>query len=233
MERGIFLVAALLCPEDLLRSQPMKFKSAMLLLFLSVPFLWASEPVDGSPVLRSGAVTRVDERFYENRVDLSYETASLFSVFNESNNYVFLPQIASVRWQLDEVGNEGWRRGNTEWIFSGYYDPVVEGPENYFSGALFGPRYNFVQEGWDFIPYIESRVGIGFTDSGTTMGAQGQDFMFTFAVGTGVRYVVNERLEISLGVLYQHFSNGGLSEPQRQNNGLDAIGPVVGVNWRF
>jgi hypothetical protein len=206
------------------------FLSSVLLAPLS---LLAGDEQIKFPTLKAEAGPRPDERFYENRMDIAYESAVLFDVAGNANSYVFSPQIISLRWQLDDVGNEGWRRGNTEWIFSGFYSPVFEGPEDHFSGAMFGPRYNFVQEGWDLIPYAESRVGFGFTNSGTVTGAQGQDFMFTFAVGLGVRYLVNERLDISLGALYQHYSNGGLSEPGRPNNGLDAIGPVLGLNWKF
>ncbi|MDZ4788324.1 MAG: acyloxyacyl hydrolase [Blastochloris sp.] len=179
------------------------------------------------------ASQRLNESFHENRIDVSYETAALFNVGGNANSYVILPQTTSIRWQLDDVGNEGWRRGNTEWVFSGYYSPVVEGPEDHFTGAMFGPRYNFVQEGWKFVPYIESKVGFGFTTASGVQGAQGQDFCFSFSVGSGVRYLVSDRLEISLGAIYQHYSNAGLSEPARLNNGLDAIGPVLGFSWKL
>ncbi len=143
------------------------------------------------------------------------------------------PQILSLHWQLDNVGNNGWLRGNTEWIVGGYFTPVLEGAENRFSGMLFGPRYNFVQPNWKFVPYIESRVGFAFTDSGTVSGAQGQDFCFTFVTATGVRYLIDDNWSISLAAMYQHISNGGLSEPQRPNNGLDSIGPQLGVLYKF
>ncbi len=181
-------------------------------------------------------VTRPDivepPAFRADRVSVSYETAAFFDVGNK-NNYFILPQIATVGWQLDEVGNSGWFRGNTEFLFSAFFHPVLNGPENRFVGAAFGPRYNFVQLGSRWIPYIESRVGFCFTDSGTVAGAQGQDFCFTFLVGTGVRYLINDHWQISAGALYQHTSNAGLSEPARENNGLDAIGPKLGVHYAF
>ncbi|GAB4242914.1 MAG: hypothetical protein OHK005_07000 [Candidatus Methylacidiphilales bacterium] len=170
--------------------------------------------------------------FRENRVSLSYETAAFFDVGNK-NNYLIAPQIATVGWQLDPVGNTGWFRGNTEFLFSAFFNPVLNGPENRFVGAAFGPRYHFVQPGSRWIPYIESRVGFCFTDSGTVPGAQGQDFCFTFLVGAGVRYLIDEHWQISGGALYQHISNGGLSEPARENNGLDAIGPNLGLHYAF
>ncbi|NBS07118.1 MAG: hypothetical protein EBS69_06935 [Verrucomicrobia bacterium] len=102
--------------------------------------------------------------FGEDVVSLSAETAGLFSI-NNSNNYRYLPQLITVGWQLDEIGNEGWNRGNTEFLFSGMYAPVIHGPNPWFTGGLFGPRYNFIQEGWPVVPYLESRVGFMFTNA--------------------------------------------------------------------
>ena len=64
--------------------------------------------------------------FGEDVVTLSAETAGLFSIGN-SNDYRYLPQLITVGWQLDEIGNEGWNRGNTEFLFSGMYAPVIHG----------------------------------------------------------------------------------------------------------
>lgn len=201
----------------------------LILLLASLPFsLSAQELIAGEDV-----APRPDEHFYENRFDVGFETAALFDFAGNANSYTVLPQILSARWQLDEVGNTGWLRGNTEFVFSGYYSAIVDGPEDHFAGALFGPRYNFVQKGWKFIPYIESKVGFGFTNTSGVVGAQGQDFCFTFTVGSGVRYIISDRFEVSLGAIYQHYSNGGLSEPGRLNNGLDTLGPVLGFNWKL
>jgi hypothetical protein len=201
------------------------------LFFALVVLVWTAPalPAQTAPALRAEPAPAA---FRENKVEASVETGAMFDIGND-NGYTILPQIASIRWQLDEVGNEGWRRGNTEFIFSGYYHPIVDGPENRFVGAAFGPRYNFIQEGWKLVPYIESRVGFAFTDSTDVPGAQGQDFCFTFLVGTGARYLINERFSVALGALYQHISNGGLSEPGRKNNGLDAVGPTASLHVSF
>jgi hypothetical protein len=42
-----------------------------------------------------------------------------------------------------------------------------------------------------------------------------------------------DKFAINLGVMYQHISNGGLSEPGSQNVGLDAIGPVLSATYAF
>jgi hypothetical protein len=152
---------------------------------------------------------------------------------NNINNYTIVPTLVTVGWQLDATSTEGWTRGNTEFSFSGVYDDVVHGPESRFVGAVFGPRYNFVQPGWKWVPYVDCRVGFVFTDATGIWGAQGQDFCFTFMIGTGVRYVINEHCGFSVGAIYQHVSNGGLSEPEFANQGLDAVGPQAAFYYKF
>jgi len=185
-----------------------------------------------APQPRVNGMVRPAEPYYEDRVDFSFESAHLFDIGAENDTTV-APLMMSIRWQLDDVGNPGWRRGNTEWVFSAFFTPVYEAVENRFVGGLFGPRYNFVQPGSKWVPYIDSRVGFGFTDSQPVFGAQGQDFFFTFTVGAGVRYTVSEEWEIAGGVLYQHLSNAGLSEPERENFGYDLIGPHLSLQYRF
>ena len=187
-----------------------------------------SAPPGGASAKSSGTASL----FGEDIVSLSAETAGLFSI-NNSNDYRYLPQLISVGWQLDEIGNEGWNRGNTEFLFSGMYAPVINGPNPWFTGALFGPRYNFIQEGWPVVPYLESRVGFMFTDATGAPDSQGQDFCFSFEIGIGVRIPVTEQLSVNLGAMYQHISNGGLSEPAHENVGLDSIGPTLSVTWAF
>ncbi len=210
-----------------------RWRSLIFLMSGLVSWLPAEElpvPQPGKVEIRDDSVT--DAYFYEDRVDASFETAALFDIGSKTTTTVS-PMIFSVRWQLDDVGNPGWRRGNTEWVFSGFHTVVWEGVESRFSGALFGPRYNFVQPGSKWVPYIDSRVGFGFTDSQPVDGAQGQDFFFTFTVGTGVRYLISRDWDLAGGILYQHISNAGLSEPDQVNFGLDTIGPHISLQYRF
>ena len=215
--------------------------SLVLALFLATSWslitsCWSGVAVKESTATSSPQLSDTDSirnsLFGEDVVSLSAETAGLFSI-NNSNNYRYLPQLITVGWQLDEIGNEGWNRGNTEFLFSGMYAPVIHGPNPWFTGGLFGPRYNFIQEGWPVVPYLESRVGFMFTNATGAPNSQGQDFCFSFTVGTGVRIPVMQQLSVNLGILYQHISNGGLSEPDNENVGLDSIGPTLSVTWAF
>jgi len=190
----------------------------------------------GAPTYKLDVVPRTNGSFYENRVEIGFETGQLFDVgFRGGERFQIAPQIVTVRWQLNDVANEGWRRGNTEFVFSGFFTPIISGVEDRYVGALWGPRYNFVQEGWNIVPYIGSRVGIGFTDSREDQEGrgQGQDFVFTFTVEVGAKYIIDDRSNVSLGLMYQHFSNAGLSEPERENIGLDVLGPVFSYNYSF
>ena len=221
----------------------LKFSSRLPKSFLKVAFLGTSLSLittcwSGTEVSKDLSSTSSTDSstpsslFGEDVVSLTLETAGLFSIGN-SNNYRYLPQLITVGWQLDEIGNEGWNRGNTEFLFSGMYAPVINGPNPWFTGGLFGPRYNFIQEGWPVIPYLESRVGFMFTNATGAPNSQGQDFCFSFEIGIGVRIPVMDRLSVNLGAMYQHISNGGLSEPEHENVGLDSIGPTLSVTWAF
>jgi long-subunit fatty acid transport protein len=107
-----------------------------------------------------------------------------------------------------------------------------------FAAALAGVRYNFVQPNWRIVPYGELRFGMGFTDARQPnekrlhehLVGQGQDFTFTFMLGAGFRYDINERYSVSAGVNYMHISNMYMSEPRYYNHGVNVMGPQVGLN---
>lgn len=150
-------------------------------------------------------------------------------------DYTLIPLTFSLRWHLDDIGGPWFLRGNTDVTFSGNYTVIPEGPESYYIAFMTGARYNFVQPNWRFAPYVEGRVGCGFTDARGPEGvlaAQGQDFTFTFSMGGGVRYNFNPRYSVSAGITYMHISNLYLST-KAYNYGLNVYGPTVGVNIGF
>jgi hypothetical protein len=152
--------------------------------------------------------------------------------------YTLMPAILSLRWQLYDPMGPGFLRGNTDFSFGGVCAAITEGPESIFAGPLIGLRYNFVQPNWRLVPYVELRGGLGYTDAkGPGEVAhhkpdigQGQDFTFTFMLGTGVRYNFSPRYSASLGLAYMHISNCYLSEPEYLNHGVNVAGPIAGFN---
>ncbi|HYK24501.1 MAG TPA: acyloxyacyl hydrolase, partial [Candidatus Acidoferrum sp.] len=107
----------------------------------------------------------------------------------------------------------------------------LEGIENHYFGLNFGMRYNFVQPGSRITPYCSGGLGLGSIDSHANIpGGQGQDFTFNILSAAGLSYKVNEQWKIDIGVLYQHLSNGGQTDP---NPSLNLFGPQIGVNYSF
>lgn len=60
-------------------------------------------------------------------------------------------------------------------------------------------------------------------------GAQGQHLNLNWFIHAGVNKFVSDRMSFSLGVYFQHISNGGMD---KINPGIDAVGPIVGISWR-
>ncbi len=84
---------------------------------------------------------------------------------------------------------------------------------------------------WRLVPYISGGLGLGWIDSHPDMrGSQGQDFTFNILTGIGVSYEIDDRWKVDAGVLYQHLSNGGQTDP---NPSLNLIGPQIGVSYSF
>ena len=151
--------------------------------------------------------------------------------------YTVVPISLDASLKLDDVSLDnflgGYLRGYSEFYFEGQYEQIVHGPENHYEGLMVGPRYNFVQPGWNLIPYVEGGVGIGFADSNPQAGGLGQDFNFSFSAGAGAKYKICDDFYVRLGVEYQHMSNAGLSEPTNPNHPIDELGPKLSFGYSF
>jgi hypothetical protein len=187
--------------------------------------------------------------YYKNKVERSLETGRLpynvpfiFDFLVGSRfatwplHYTLVPNIASVRWQLDNIW--GWKifRGNTDFSFSGSYTAIPRGPETRYFAFDYGIRRNFIPPRSRIVPYVEGRGGIGNINAKGPRGvyyAQGQDMTFTLMVGSGARYNFSPRYSVSAGVTYMHVSNFYLSEPRYEDFGINVYGPMVGFYMRL
>src|SRR6266496_3959433 len=103
--------------------------------------------------------------------------------------------------------------------------------ENHYFGLNFGMRYNFVRPGSRFVPYFSGGLGLGWIDSRPEIrGAQGQDLTFNILTAAGISYKMTEHWKLNAGILYQHLSNGGQTDP---NPSLNLLGPQVGLSCSF
>jgi opacity protein-like surface antigen len=171
------------------------------------------------------------EEFNPHRFELALETGYLFGAINPPTDYqigaLFL--TGRIRWGV--IRSDSWLRGYNQFYVSGMAEPIFKGIENHYFGFNLGMRYNFVQPGSRFVPYFSGGVGAGGIDSHPEVsGGQGQDFTFNILSAAGISYIVNNHWKIDVGVLYQHLSNGGQTDP---NPSLNLFGPQVGVTCSF
>jgi hypothetical protein len=150
--------------------------------------------------------------------------------------YTLVPVVASLRWQINDVGGPWIFRGNWDMTFSGSATAIPRGPETHYFSYDMGIRRNFVPRRGKIAPYFDGRVGLGRIDAKEPLGiqfAQGQDFTFTLNMGSGVRYNFNSRYSFSAGLNWMHISNLYLSEPKFANYGINVYGPQFGFNLRL
>lgn len=187
--------------------------------------------------------------YYKNKVEFSLDGGWLpinipfvFDVFlGDAYNttdlkYTLVPIIASIRWQIDDVGGPWIFRGNWDFQCSGTYTFIPRGPETRYIAWILGMRRNFVPRHGKIAPYFDGRLGMGNIDAKEPLGvlyAQGQDFTFTVNMGAGARYNFNPRYSISAGLNWMHISNLYLSEPEFSNYGINVYGPMFGFNVRL
>jgi hypothetical protein len=207
-----------------------------------------SQPSDGT-VRDSKSADFNRSIYYKNKLEFSLETGwlpinipwpfdfLLGDKYNETPlKYTLVPNIASLRWQMGDVRGPSILRGNWDLTFSGAFTVIPRGPETRYGAYDIGIRRNFVRPNWRIVPYFDLRLGLGRIDAKGPKGvpfAQGQDFTFTFMLGSGVRYNFNLRYAISAGMNYMHVSNFYLSEPKFTNYGINVYGPMVGVDMRL
>ena len=166
--------------------------------------------------------------------EIGYETALLWSFGGNATplNYVFLPQIITIKTRpaLDFKLGDGRLVVRNRVSFLG--EAIVEGPESYFFGVTGGASIEWWNQARTFSVFLSAGGGVGVLDARgyEVTGGQGQDFNLTWYVHSGLRYRFSEHVSASLGVYYQHISNHG---QDKVNPGVDALGPTLGVTWHF
>lgn len=186
--------------------------------------------------LAHAAGDRVTTRFTPDDSDapsfeMATETAYMLGIINNPNSYEIGAQFITARWRFGPVYREGFFRGYNQFYFSGVAEPILRGPENFYYGISIGLRYNFLLPGSRFVPYVSGGVGLGWIDSHANVnGAQGQDFTFNVVSAAGVSYRINDRWRASLGLVFEHLSNGGQTDP---NPSLNLLGPQIGLTYSY
>ena len=186
---------------------------------------------EAAPHRTTDTVLSVNE-FEPPHLEFAAESAYLFGIIGNPNDYQIGAEFitARLRWGVNRDDHSIFRGYNQIYLL-GMAEPIFQGPENHYFGLSTGFRHVFVRPGWRLQPYTSGGVGLGWIDSTDAFrNGQGQDFTFNILTAAGVDYLVNDRLKINVGVLYQHLSNAGQTDP---NPSLNLIGPQVGVTFSF
>lgn len=174
---------------------------------------------------------RPTEELNPPQFELSVESAYLLGFINALHSYEIGSIFVTGRMRWGIIDNDSWMRGYNQVYVTAMGEPIIRGIENHYFGANVGMRYNFVRPYWRLVPYISGGVGAGGIDSRPSVrGGQGQDFTFNILTAVGVSYEINKQWKANVGVLYQHLSNGGQTDP---NPSLNLIGPQIGLTYSF
>lgn len=160
--------------------------------------------------------------------------ASFSPVLGASDRPTFnyAPTILRFGWMLNTPEGDSFYRGNFEALADLYTAGIFDGA----GGLIIGPtalvRYNFVQPGWKFVPYIQGGAGIVYTDAYKNHGQSliGQAFEFTPQASVGVRYMIDNNWSINLEGMFHHISNANLAS---RNVGVNSVGAFLGVSYLF
>jgi lipid A 3-O-deacylase len=181
----------------------------------------------GEPVPSTSASDVLDPP----RFEVAVESAYLMCILNNPHGYEVAAEFLTgrVRWGVNQ--SDSWLRGYQQFYVTGEVQPIVRGIENLYFGLNFGMRYNFVPRNSRWNPYFSGGLGLGWIDSNAAIGgSQGQDFTFNILSAIGVAYRVNDRWKVDAGILWEHFSNGGQTDP---NPSLNLLGPQIAISYTF
>jgi lipid A 3-O-deacylase len=165
------------------------------------------------------------------RFEVAAQTGYLLGVFGNPDSYEIGPEFLAgrVRWGVND--SDSWLRGYNQFCLTALFEPIFRGIENQYFGVNFGGRYNFVRPNNRFSPYFSGGLGLGWIDSHPDMrGSQGQNFTFNILTAAGLFYKIDDHWKVDVGVLYQHLSNGGQTDP---NPSLNLFGPQIGLTYSF
>lgn len=149
-------------------------------------------------------------------------------IFGARERHDLLPMTVSYgRMVGDVVGGGHWYGGNFEVRGEVFLAPQVNSDGYWTIGLTPHLRYNFAT-GTRWIPYVDVGMGIAFTE--IRAPDLGSSFQFNEQAAVGVNYFFTNDVAVNFEIHFLHISSAGLSKP---NQGVNTLGPCIGVNWFF
>ncbi len=207
-----------------------------IVVFLSVLILFCLPCYAVADEASEGEQKPTQETYTKGRLSLQLVSGVL-------NSLTRLPQGSPVFGYAQTNLRLGWMihspsqsrslwRGNWEFIGELTNSAIYKGFGNYIGGITALLRYNFVQPGWRFVPYVHGGVGIVYTDAykDKTQRAIGQAIEFTPQCSLGFRYLIKNNWSLDAEAMFHHISNAGMD---KRNRSINAVGGFVGVTYFF
>jgi len=107
---------------------------------------------------------------------------------------------------------------------------IENGPESHYLGFAGSPSLEWWDRTGTWSVFFGSGGGCGLIDSRGVPGGQGQDFTLNWFMRGGIEHVTSRQARLTAGLMFQHMSNGGKTDP---NPGIDALGFTLGYAWAF
>lgn len=203
----------------------MKMRAWLLLFLGTFSTLQAGEPM---PVVEHGLPSQLERESWT--LDLS--GAFLKKIISPLANHPYrmapaLLTLKSPGWMHWPLGSGTFCIRNTATVIA---EPIFGGPETHYFGLALRPSFEWWRGDERLSFYFSPGGGVGAIDSRGVKGGQGQDFTLNILASAGVGWKVADRVSLRTGVLFQHLSNGGQTNP---NPGLNAIGPELALSFSF
>jgi lipid A 3-O-deacylase len=179
----------------------------------------------------AGRQNDFSDYFEHGRYEISLTSGAMFSPIGaDKGRHTVNYSLSGLQlgWMLTSPGKQrGWR-GNWELAIEAMGGAVFAGRGSYLAGGTVWARYNFVQPGWRFVPYVEAGAGAEGTDMDQRL--IGEKFNFNLNVTAGTKCFVARNWALDFEFRYQHISNATIS---KHDVGINAVGPMLGVSYFF
>ncbi len=179
-------------------------------------------------------VTVIETPFDKGKLETQSNTGAYFSVGGSDRPTINYTSTAyRLGLMLYTPEGDGAFRGNVELLLEASYASVFDdNPGNYIGGGAVLLRYNFVQPGAKWVPYIQIGAGAVYNDiyKDRSQRLIGQAWEIQAGAALGIRYFFSERLSVNLEGGYRHISNAGMDD---RNIGLNSLGGGVGLGLHF
>lgn len=131
---------------------------------------------------------------------------------------------------LNDPRGEGLWRGSWEGLFKVFAGTVFDGPGNALGGGGCLLRYNFVQPGSRWVPYLQAGVGLLYNDIYHAHEERLFDhaWLFDIEAAVGLRFQINKCWYASLEGGWRHFVDVDLG-----GRGLNSAGALIGLGLQF